>query len=72
MIPMNFNQTYWARVEVDLANMPVDACLRKRFQIIIIIIETKSEEHIYKKNIVKLFLLNCLFILLITFFNIFN
>jgi len=35
-------------------------------------IETKSEEQIYKMNIVKLFLLNCLFISLITFFNIFN
>jgi hypothetical protein len=56
MIPMNFNQTLnepMSNVNVDLVNMSVGVCLRKKFQIIIIMRETKSEEHIYKMNIVK-------------------
>jgi RNase P/RNase MRP subunit p30 len=34
------------RVEVDLANLLVDPCLRKKFLIIILMIEIKFEEHI--------------------------
>jgi hypothetical protein len=35
-------------VEVDLANLPRDPSLRKKFAIIIIVIEAKFEEHTYK------------------------
>jgi hypothetical protein len=39
-----------ARVEVDLANLLIDHCLKKKKIVITIsMIETKSEEHIYKK-----------------------
>jgi hypothetical protein len=35
-------------VKVNLANLPKDPCLGKKFAIIILVIDTKFEEYIYK------------------------
>ena len=45
------------RVEVDLVNLPRDPCFNKKKKkksvIIILVIETKSEEYIYKNELVN-------------------
>jgi hypothetical protein len=42
------------RIEVDLVNLPGDPCFRKKKSVIIIlVIEAKFEEHIYKNELVN-------------------
>jgi hypothetical protein len=42
-----------ARIEVNIANLSIDHSLRKKILTTILVIETKVEEHIYKKDIVN-------------------
>jgi hypothetical protein len=51
-----------ARIEVNLANLPTEHCLKKKKLITILVVETTFKEHIYKKrllvNIFNYFLFN--------------